>query len=114
MFLHKLEPILKEHPEWEDPLRNIEEALSHIRSGQVVDPVIVATETSLKLGEVIALLQVLTENDIGRFQISVSDDNGLQVKSFSKYSEIPDIIQDSFDREIHVGPQNIDLLFMLA
>lgn len=114
MFSSKFETIVKEHPEWESQLRNIEKALARARSGQTVDPTLIATTTSLKLGEVVALLQVLAEKNIGRFRLTVVDEHGSKVRTFSRYSEIPDIVPDKFGNEIHVQPQNVELLFELA
>lgn len=114
MLSGKFERTRRKHPAWSDRLRRVQDAFGTVHPGQAVDPAIVASSTGLKLGEVVGLLKALAEESVGRFQLRVVDEHGIEVASFASLSEIPPTVEDEFGREVTPEPENVELVFRVG
>lgn len=114
MFSDKLERTLKRYPAWADRLARIGAQLLALPPGDEIDPLILARRSQVPLGEVIALLGVLSDESAGRLRLRVVDEKGLEVATFARESDIPPVVEDAFGRSIEVDPENVDLVFKLS
>jgi hypothetical protein len=114
MFSEKLERTLRKNPQWADRLGQIGQYLASLKRGQDVDPQVVSVRTGVPIGEVLALLQVLSEETVGRLQLRVVDPRGLEVATYQRRKDIPPVVEDAFGREIEVEPENVELVFKLS
>ena len=110
-FWSKIQRIRATHPQWKDLLSGLEDAIREIPSPNALDPTVLARISRLKLGQVIALLQVLAERTAGRFEARVLDHDGNVIKRFDSVADVPDRVTDDFGRELDVSPEDIELVF---
>jgi len=114
MFSEKLKRTLKKYPRWESLLTRVGDYLARVPPGRDVDPLVIAKRIEMPLGEVLALLEVLSEESAGKLELRVVDPEGQAVGTFASRRDIPPVIEDQFGREIQVDPENVELVFRLS
>jgi hypothetical protein len=112
MSLDRFARIVRKHPQWERPLRAILRVVESYPPNWAVDPLVVAHDTGLPLSDVIGLMNVLVESELGRLMVRVVDANGLEVARFASVAQIPAIVENEFGDEIRVAPENVELIFV--
>lgn len=106
-----LKGVLREHPDWRDPLARVFHAVERAPVGHIVDPSLIARLAHLSAAETIAYLQVFKEAGCGEFVARVVTEEGVEVAVYPRIADIPPVVEDEFGDELEVMPENIDLGF---
>lgn len=108
----KFAHMLKAHPTWEGPLEAILGIVSATPKGRPLDPFVIAQRTGLGAKEVVALLQVLVREKLGRLLLRVVDERGLEIGRYDNVQEIPSVVENEFGDETRVTPENVEVVFV--
>jgi hypothetical protein len=101
-------------PSWASDLARVREVIARAPRGAAVDPFVVASLADLPLGTVLALLQVLARQRLGRLELRVVDRQGRELAAYRTLRDIPSALRDRFGDLTRVAPENVELVFRKA
>ncbi len=101
-------------PSWAGDLAKVREVVRRAPPGTALDPAVVAGHTTLPLGVVIALLQVLAGRREGRLELRVLDGRGREVGAYATLGDIPASVHDQFGDIHRVSPEDVELIFRVG
>lgn len=84
------------------------------RPGAALDPLVVAREAGLPLGQTLALLQALSHQGQGRLELRVVDRAGREVGRYANIRDVPASITDRFGERTRIYPEQVELVFRVS
>jgi hypothetical protein len=106
-----LEGVLRQHPEWREPIRRVVDVLAQVPRGGLIDPALVARLARLERMQALGYLNVLRRAGLGDIVVRVVDNSGVEVRRYPSVRHVPARVEDDFGEEVVVMPENIDIAF---